>query len=710
MDGDDVVTIRWLSIENFRGFRTEQTIDLAASATIVSGSNGKGKTSFFDALQWLLLGSLRRLANLASRRSGNYIVNGFAGHTALAKVSAELQLGGRTVTLTRIGDHKSAPLKWADGERTLTNGDAEQALCAALLGAPEMSLSDTVLTSAILEQDVVRAVLEDEPKNRYRHLAALLGLEDIAGFEDEAKRQSEDQGKLATRARDEHAAAERRLRSAESDLARLEHRLATQPEIAEARSQLESRLAQTATSFEISELPTQAAAAVALGQLARRLRTTADGLLSQDVKLREQEANLPTADAKQLATVQARVAEADQERSEAQVALERALERQREAEQRASNLAELATLAIPLLGAQCPICQQRIDAADVEAHLHELIDSGGEDLPALASTAAEARQRVAALDGMLEGLVTEFNELQAALRQAEDVAAARQGWRHGCDQLASSAELLRSGAQEALAAGQVDALMELRGSADQLVAVAEQLASLLGTSGLAEEVERQRDQVNTLREGVHELSEDAAQASRQAENAKTLAGAATRATAAVTVDRFASLQPLVDDIFARLAPHPAFTAMGFEMGVSYRSGIADPFVKDPESGVTGDPLLVFSSSQANVAALTYFLALSWAADAKAVPFLLLDDPLQSMDDVNALGFSDLCRHVRRRRQLVVSTHEERLAGLLERKLAPRSPQQRTRVLRFTGWDRDGPTIDQTDVESESVGYLLQATG
>ena len=73
--------------------------------------------------------------------------------------------------------------------------DAQQALCAALLGDPEMSLKDTVLTSAILEQDVVRAVLEDEPKNRYRHLAALLGLEDIAGFEDEAKRQAEDQGK-----------------------------------------------------------------------------------------------------------------------------------------------------------------------------------------------------------------------------------------------------------------------------------------------------------------------------------------------------------------------------------------------------------------------------------------------------------------------------------------------------------------------------------
>jgi wobble nucleotide-excising tRNase len=143
------------------------------------------------------------------------------------------------------------------------------------------------------------------------------------------------------------------------------------------------------------------------------------------------------------------------------------------------------------------------------------------------------------------------------------------------------------------------------------------------------------------------------------------------------------------------------------MGVSYRSGVADPFVKDPESGVTGDPILVFSSSQTNAAALTYFLALSWAADAKALPFLLLDDPLQSMDDVNALGFSDLRRHVRRRRQLIVSTHEQRLASLLERKLTPRSGQVRTRILRFTGWDRNGPTIEQADIEPESVEYLLQ---
>ncbi len=169
------------------------------------------------------------------------------------------------------------------------------------------------------------------------------------------------------------------------------------------------------------------------------------------------------------------------------------------------------------------------------------------------------------------------------------------------------------------------------------------------------------------------------------------------------------LEPLLNDIFRRLDPHPVFRTLGFDLTVSYRSGVADPFVRD-EHGVTGDPLLVFSSSQANVAALTYFLAVSWAGGDQALPFLMLDDPLQSMDDVNALGFSDLCRHIRVRRQLIVSTHERRLAALLERKLRPPRADDTTRVIRFTGWDRSGPTLREDEVAGPAEAAFLVASG
>jgi chromosome segregation ATPase len=47
--------IRRMTVEAFRGFRDWQEFDLAASAVVVAGPNGTGKTSFFDALQWCLL-------------------------------------------------------------------------------------------------------------------------------------------------------------------------------------------------------------------------------------------------------------------------------------------------------------------------------------------------------------------------------------------------------------------------------------------------------------------------------------------------------------------------------------------------------------------------------------------------------------------------------------------------------------------------------
>jgi hypothetical protein len=48
----------------------------------------------------------------------------------------------------------------------------------------------------------------------------------------------------------------------------------------------------------------------------------------------------------------------------------------------------------------------------------------------------------------------------------------------------------------------------------------------------------------------------------------------------------------------------------------------------------------------------------------------------------------------------VSTHDERLASLLERKLAPRAKDQRTRTLHFVAWNRSGPILEPAEVEPQ----------
>ena len=60
-----------------RGFAAQIDVDLSASVVIVYGPNGLGKTSLFDALQWVLLGDLHRLRDARLRQTDEYIVNAY---------------------------------------------------------------------------------------------------------------------------------------------------------------------------------------------------------------------------------------------------------------------------------------------------------------------------------------------------------------------------------------------------------------------------------------------------------------------------------------------------------------------------------------------------------------------------------------------------------------------------------------------------------
>jgi predicted ATPase len=68
--------------------------------------------------------------------------------------------------------------------------------------------------------------------------------------------------------------------------------------------------------------------------------------------------------------------------------------------------------------------------------------------------------------------------------------------------------------------------------------------------------------------------------------------------------------------------------------------------------------------------------------------------------VNALGFADMCRHIRQQRQLIVSTHDRRLASLLERKLAPPVVGKSTRLVEFKAWTRRGLQLEERVIEPQ----------
>ena len=155
-------------------------------------------------------------------------------------------------------------------------------------------------------------------------------------------------------------------------------------------------------------------------------------------------------------------------------------------------------------------------------------------------------------------------------------------------------------------------------------------------------------------------------------------------------------------IYAGIDPHPAFRIVQFLTRFAYRRGRLRISVRDSSAQVfTETPETVMSSSQLNALAVAVFLTFNLGLQRPPLRSALLDDPLQILDDINLLGIVDVLRRAKSGRQLIVSTHDPRLGQLLEKKLRSVAVAERTRILQFETWTREGPVVVERDVEPDA---------
>lgn len=690
----DSVFFEWVEVEGFRGFSERQRIDLNASVVILAGPNGAGKTSFFDALQWLLIGSLERLRPWRVRRTVDHVVNQYtAAAGGQATVSAGIRINGRPIQLRRSGRHDRSTFEWRDGGMALYEGDAERELAKALVRSGRVPLERALLSSGLLQQDIIRNGLEDKPTERYNLLAAILGLDVIADFPIAAKKRVDrivkDGGDIRKAAVDLEAEA----RKVRTDLSTLRERAKQAPDTTTLRNQIAQRVNEYGQIVRLlGEIPLTAEDAEQLQAVAglgadALMRLLAEIERVPEVTAAPQDLDVlkRTLEAAQAATAQAREAVAEAEKlydNERRIS---------------SQISRLATEAIPMLGVNCPVCEQQIDAEQVRPHLEKVAAEGSSGL-------AEHKQKC-------DQAIADFTKRQAdeaqaskALAEAEQVAQAllqRKAWHSKVtttlEELDKHFALQQKGA---LAEGNLEAMRAAHAAIAAIADAAKEFTTAFAWVRESAAVSATQTQLADIKTRMLEAHELASKTMNTEEEARILQRAAVRASASITDKRFATLHPVIQDIYMRLDPHPTFTSLKFAVGVYRERGIANPQVTDFDQDIRANPMLIFSSAQTNIVALSAFLALGWAAGEDALPFLLLDDPLQSLDDVHCLGFADLCRHMRTRRQLIVSTHDSRFGKLLERKLAPRRAGDRTRSLNFVAWSRRGPEIDSVDVEPQ----------
>jgi len=153
-------------------------------------------------------------------------------------------------------------------------------------------------------------------------------------------------------------------------------------------------------------------------------------------------------------------------------------------------------------------------------------------------------------------------------------------------------------------------------------------------------------------------------------------------------------QEFINRIFKRIYPHPYFRDLILKISANSR-GNNSLMISCLDSDVNKEinPAYTFSAAQINIVALSIFLSMALKQKFSRLNTILLDDPVQSMDDLNIVSFVDVLRsccldNEGLNKQLIVSTHDDKFYRLLRKKFRFLSAAGHY----FTAYDQNGPEI------------------
>ena len=699
-----------VDISGFRAFGGSARFDLKGDIVLVVGVNGQGKTSLFDAVHWAITGQIARLRHPSS------VVSLYSA-SGEARVEVAIDSNdGRDVLVTRRSDGEKDNLLVRVGDATFHDHDAEYELLRLLwpdalaAGEPREALRSALECGVYLQQDVLTDFLTAHTdQDRFNSIGELIGAGRITEFQSELERSRSAWSRVTNEQSANMTAVEARLDRLNEQLREL-----AEPDLMIGPSQsewnawwIQARVLGISTQ-EVPRIEASDAHStidVAMAEL-RALRFSLERRGNRLRELRLVLQDLPPAIA-DLDTLHGQVEAASQELEAAQkdfaeVEAEVAEARRKQVAARSEQeeLRVLAEITLRHLGDKCPVCQQIYD-----------IDSTRERLESMLRNTSQPVS-VPINDLGLIGL------LKAVQAMEESVSSARAALRE-----AQRLDRVRVDRQEQISAGLAELAINLPEGSDAELAIESALVentikletlSVAGQQGeilalslvrrgqLARKAELERE-VLQVRQDLSTTRNEIEARQKTGELVSKMINGLRNASSELVEGELVKLEPLLQRIYSTADPHPEFRIVRLLSRMRQGRGRVLAEVEDPTHDQRSDaPSAFLSSSQMNVLAVSVFLALNLGIPTLPLKVAILDDPLQSLDDLNLLGLIDLLKRMRERRQLIVSTHDSRFTSLLERKLRPVSESQRTILIELSGWSSEGPRVAQRDIERDQV--------
>lgn len=636
----------FVEVCGFRGFREKVRINFGRGFTVIDGRNGVGKSTVCDAVEFALTGSIDKytVEKAARETFRDYIWWRGEGSPSAHYVTAGFVMGdGRPFAVTRTRE------KGADRSAE----EIFATLCST--SAPENAVVQLVKTTIIRDEWIAALSLDLTETERFELVRSALGEVEGVEFAQRAKDVVEEADRV--RSRNETAY--------ESVRARLSERLVQQSEAQTALSRpgdvgAALQTIRSAVPNAPSEVQAQIAAArEALVDRRARLSRMGEALqLGRELKLRRQSFNSTESVAERLAvSVALEAAGQIRDQFEKALAVEEAkFTAEEEADAIAASLAQLVEHGeqLGLHDGQCPLCAAIRSSSEFEAGLA----AARRRIATMSSSVQSARAHLAAAQSALAEAAAKFAdaEARAAVVTAEEESLRAQEQSH--------VEFYDSAGLDPRFIGDAAELeSEIAAERDRLIDLERALLSLDASQSVAG-LSAIESSIVELRSEMEKLAEILGRSQTALASAQEIQRTVRRIGAEIIDERLAQISPLLNELYQRLRPHTDWKTIDYSIRGDVRRFLS------LKVGEGLNPQFVFSSGQRRAVGLAFLLSVHLARGWSPLRALILDDPVQHIDDFRALQLVEVLSAFRANgRQIICTVEDSALADLLCRRLS-----------------------------------------
>ncbi|AJD50326.1 RecF/RecN/SMC N terminal domain-containing protein [Thalassospira xiamenensis M-5 = DSM 17429] len=630
----------------FRGFRDLTKLEFGSGFTIINGRNGAGKSTICDAVEFVLTGSISKYTIEQANKENIQDYLWWRGKGEPDQFYVKLELiddGGEIVSITRDRDQGCSN----------TAEEIERMLCTP--SCPKNAIEQLCKTSLIRDELIASLSIDISETERFSLVKSALGVSDGVRLAEHAKTVITQAVAALDRVRGTYEALHEKVSRKVAEIASAKNALSNNGDLAQAIEFLTDKI-QSEDALNLNSL-------VQLGQrLAEELKKrifALENVIEHASSVFESERVLQSEEIlKRRAAVSedlAKVRADTVKKSEVLEQLQLALKREEAANAMAASLALLVEHGerLGLNGECCPLC----DAKQNEAQFEEGV--------------AAAKLRIAELSEGIQPARTAVIEAKSALAEAiAQVNRTENAWSE------LEAELSEFGRQKS----ELDDRLSDLGFAvsseveigDIVEATEAERISLhkLESSIAAIKVSQTASSISKLEAELADLMVERNQAGvsveehdRAVTNAKQIEKGIRRVSAEIIDERLSQMSPLLNEFYQRLRPHVDWKNIDYSIRGDVRRFLS------LQVGEGLNPQFVFSSGQRRAAGIAFLLSVYVARSWARFNSLILDDPIQHIDDYRSLQIAEVLSALRfDGHQIVCALEDKALADLFCRRL------------------------------------------